>query len=165
MSNYSYGEKALHVGFIVKNLTSTELNSKSIYIPEEDREMFPKEGVLFFIESYNEIYGGHITKEGEITGLDDWFSNNPVKNNDVVIISKYSEGYFLTSTSEIMEKQQHFNLEMDRILSLESDDILCPNCRYNLEHGGKGTKEDSYILKCARCGFTLVKKSDFDLHE
>jgi tRNA(Ile2) C34 agmatinyltransferase TiaS len=65
--------------------------------------------------------------------------------------------------SEIVEQQQHFAIEMERILALEPGDILCPNCRYNLEHAGKGTKDDSYILKCARCGFTLVKKSHFDI--
>lgn len=165
MSDHKYGETLLHVGFIVKNLTNKEINTKTIFVSKEDREMFPKEGVLFFIESYDEFYGGHITKKGVLTGLEDWFSNTPIKNDDTVIISRYSEGYFLTTISEIVEQREHFDLEMERIFSLEPDDILCPNCRYNLEHGGKGTKENSYILKCARCGFTLVKKSDFDLHD
>lgn len=153
----------MHVGFLVKNLTVDEISSKTISIPDEDRNMFPKEGVLFFIESFDEYYGSHLTKKGKITGLDDWFKTNPIKNNDVIIISKYSEGFYLSTTSELVDQQQHFNIEMERILSLEPDDILCPNCRYNLEHAGRGTKEDSYILKCARCGFTLVKKTDFDL--
>ncbi len=153
----------MHVGFIIQHLSYDEIKSNVILIPKKDREMFPKEGVLFFIESYNVTYGSHITKDNQITGLDEWFNEYPVKREDIVIISKYSEGYYLSSTSEIIEQQHHFTLEMDRILSLEPGDILCPNCRYNLEHAGRGTKEDSYILKCGRCGFTLVKKSDFDL--
>lgn len=153
----------MHIGFLVKQLTTDEISSKTISIPDEDRDMFPKEGVLFFIESFDEYYGSHLTKNGKITGLDDWFKTNPIKNNDVIIISKYSEGFHLSTTSEIVDQQQHFKIEMERILSLQPDDILCPNCRYNLEHAGRGTKEDSYILKCARCGFTLVKKTDFDL--
>ncbi|MCG3220629.1 MAG: hypothetical protein H7641_04550 [Candidatus Heimdallarchaeota archaeon] len=161
--NESYGDNSLHVGFIVKNVSGKELEGKTISISRKDREMFPKEGVLFFIESFDEYYGSHITKKGEITGLDEWFENYPVKQNDTIIISKYSEGYYLTTISEIIDQQQHFVIEMERILALEPGDILCPNCRYNLEHAGKGTKVDSYILKCARCGFTLVKKSHFDI--
>lgn len=152
----------MHKGFLVKKLTLEEIKSRVLDISEEDRRMFPKEGVLFFVESLNEYYGGHITKKGDISGLDDWFEGYPVKQNDTIIISKYSEGYYLTSLSEIVDQQQHFNLEMERILSLEPEDILCPNCRYKLEHAGKGTREDSYILKCARCGFTLVKKNLVD---
>ena len=161
--NEIHGDYPVHVGFIVKNVSDKELEGKKILIPKKDREMFPKEGILFFIESYDEYYGSHITRKGEITGLDDWFDNYPVKQNDTVIISKYSEGYYLTTMSEIIEQQQQFAIEMERILALEPGDILCPNCRYNLEHAGKGTKDDSYILKCARCGFTLVKKSHFDI--
>lgn len=156
------GETYLHVGFIVKKLTSKEIESKILDIPEEDRVMFPKEGVLFFVESYDEYYGGHITKKGKLTGLDTWFEGYPIKQNDTIIISKYSEGYYLSSTSEILEQQYHFDVEMERVLSLEPDDILCPNCRYNLEHAGKGSRSDTYILKCARCGFALVKKSHFE---
>ncbi|MBY8999705.1 MAG: hypothetical protein KGD64_02210 [Candidatus Heimdallarchaeota archaeon] len=152
----------MHVGFLIKKLTSEEIKSKTLEIPNKDREMFPKEGVLFFIESLDKYYGSHLTKNGGITGLDEWFEGYPVKQNDVIIISKYSKGFYLSSLSEIIDQQQHFNLEMERILSIEPDDILCPNCRYNLEHAGKGTRDDSYILKCARCGFTLVKKSHFD---
>ena len=152
----------MHKGFITKQLKPEELKSRVIDIPEKDRKMFPKVGVLFFIESLNEYYGSHITKDGSITGLDEWFEDYPVKQSDTIIISKYSEGFYLTSLSETINQQQHFNLEMERILSLEPEDILCPNCRYKLEHAGKGSREDSYVLKCARCGFTLVKKSIFD---
>jgi len=152
----------VHVGFLIKKLTLEEIKSGVLYISETDREMFPKEGVLFFIESLEEYYGVHITKKGVITGLDEWFVVYPIKQSDTLIISKYSEGYYLTSLSEIVDQQHHFNLEMERILSLEPDDILCPNCKYKLEHAGLGSREDSYILKCARCGFTLVKKNNFD---
>jgi DNA-directed RNA polymerase subunit RPC12/RpoP len=139
-----------------------EVKSRALDIPETDREMFPKEGVVFFMESFEEYYGCHITQSRSITGLDEWFEGYPVKQNDTIIISKYSEGYYLVPLSEIVDQQQHFNLEMERILLLEPEDILCPNCRYRLEHAGLGSTEDSYILKCARCGFTLVKKSHFD---
>ncbi|MHA1551185.1 MAG: hypothetical protein ACTSQC_04505 [Candidatus Heimdallarchaeaceae archaeon] len=152
----------MHKGFLIKKLTPEEIKSRVLDISEKDREMFPKEGVLFFIESFDEYYGGHITKKGGITGLDEWFEGYPVKQNDTIIISKYSEGYYLTLLSEIVDQQQHFDLEMERILSLEPGDILCPNCRYKLEHAGLGSREDSFILKCASCGFTLVKKSHFD---
>ena len=145
----------MHKGFLIKKLTPEEIKSRVLDISEKDRGMFPKEGVLFFIESFDEYYGG-------ITGLDEWFEGYPVKQNDTIIISKYSEGYYLTPLSEIVDQQQHFNLEMERILLLEPDDILCPNCRYKLEHAGLGSMENSYVLKCARCGFTLVKKSHFD---
>ena len=153
----------MHVGFIIQPLSQDEVRNKVIFIRKEDREMFPKEGVLFFVESYNETYGSHVTNNNEITGLETWFSENPVKQGDNIVISQYSEGYYMSSTSEIIEKQYHFTLEMDRILALEPGDILCPNCRYNLEHAGRGSRDDSYILKCARCGFALVKKSDFNL--
>ena len=152
----------MHVGFMVKPLSDKELNKKTIKVSNEDREMFPKDGILFFIESYDEVYGSHITQKGEITGLDEWFKNNPIKRDDILILSKYSEGYHLSTTSEIVKQQKDFAREMDRILSLEPHDILCPNCRYNLVHAGQGTKDDSYIFKCARCGFTLVKKSYVD---
>ncbi len=152
----------MHVGFLIKKLTPEEIKSRVLDISEKDRKMFPKEGVLFFIESLEEYYGGHITQNNVITGLDEWFEVYPVKQSDTIIISKHSEGYYLTSLSEIVDQQQHFNLEMERILSLEPDDILCPNCRYKLEHAGIGSRKDSYLLKCARCGFTLVKKSHFD---
>jgi len=153
----------MHVGFIIQPLSPAETKNKVIIIFEKDREMFPKDGVLFFIESYNETYGSHITKDSQITGLDEWFNEYPIKKGDIIVLSKYSEGYYLSSTSEIIEQQHHFTIEMDRILSLEPGDILCPNCRYNLEHAGLGSRKDSYILKCARCGFALVKKSDYDL--
>ncbi len=149
----------MHIGFVVQKLSKEEIDNSIILIPELDREMFPMEGVLFFIESYDEIFGCHIDSAGTITGLEEWFKQFPVAREDIVIISKYSEGYFLSTTSEIIEHQQHFVIEMDRILASEPTDIFCPNCRYNLEHAGKASREDSYILKCARCGFTLVKKS------
>ncbi|MHA2357192.1 MAG: hypothetical protein ACXABK_00290 [Candidatus Heimdallarchaeaceae archaeon] len=152
----------MHVGFIVKPLSDKELNEKTIKVSVEDREMFPNDGILFFIESYDEVYGSHITKQGEITGLDEWFENTPIKKDDILILSKYSEGYYLSTTSEIVKYQTNFAVEMDRILSMGPHDILCPNCRYNLEHAGKGSRDDSFILKCARCGFTLVKKSYFN---
>jgi len=146
----------------VQKLTKEEINSSNIFILEKDKEMFPKEGVLFFIESYDEIFGCHIDSSGKISGLERWFQQFPVAREDIVVISSYSEGFFLSTMSEIVEQQQHFAIEMDRILSLEPTDIFCPNCRYNLEHVGKTPREDSYILKCARCGFTLVKKSLLD---
>ncbi|MCE7742988.1 MAG: hypothetical protein GOP50_11090 [Candidatus Heimdallarchaeota archaeon] len=149
----------MHVGFIVQNLSKGEIDDSSIQISEDDREMFPKEGVLFFMESYEEIFGCHIDSFGKISGLDEWFKQFPVAREDIVIISKYTEGFILSTMSEIVEQQQHFVIEMDRILALEPTDIFCPNCRYNLEHAGKASRADSYILKCARCGFTLVKKS------
>jgi len=152
----------VHIGFLIKKLTLEEIESRVLDIPEKDSKMFPKEGVLFFIESFDEYYGCHIKQNRGITGLDDWFEGYPVKQNDTIIISKYSEGYYLIPLSEIVDQQQHFNLEMERILLLEPEDVLCPNCRYKLEHAGLGSTEDSYILKCARCGFTLVKKSHFD---
>jgi len=152
----------LHVGFIVQKLTKEEIDSLTITISKKDLEMFPNEGVLFFIESYDEIFGCYIDSNGNITGLEGWFQKFPVARDDIVIISKYSEGFFLSTMSEIVEQQQHFVIEMDRILSSEPTDIFCPNCRYNLEHGGRTSREDSYILKCARCGFTLVKKSLLD---
>ncbi|MHA1668095.1 MAG: hypothetical protein ACTSUR_05495 [Candidatus Heimdallarchaeaceae archaeon] len=152
----------MHVGIILKKLTEEEIQSKTVKIQEKDKEMFPKEGVLFFIESYEDYYGCHLLANGDITGLEDWFENMPVKQNDYIIISKYSEGYYLTTTSDIVDKEKSFELEMERILFMEPEDILCPNCRYTLEHGGKGSKEGTYILKCARCGFTLIKKSYSD---
>ncbi|MHA1198580.1 MAG: hypothetical protein ACTSQF_04430 [Candidatus Heimdallarchaeaceae archaeon] len=158
-SFYYLGEIYLHVGFIVQNLTREEVESSTIIISEKDRKMFPKDGVLFFIESYEEIFGCHIDPVGKITGLGDWFQQFPVVINDTIIMSKYSEGYYFSTMSEIVEHQQHFVIEMDRILSLEPTDIFCPNCLYNLEHAGKASREDSYILKCARCGFTLVRKN------
>lgn len=135
------------------------MDNTTIMILQEDREMFPDEGVLFFIESYDEIFGCHMSSSFEITGLEEWFKQFPVTRGDKIVISKYSEGYFLSTMSEIVEQQQHFAIEMDRILSSEPTDIFCPNCRYNLEHAGKASRADSYVLKCARCGFTLVKKS------
>jgi len=60
----------MHVGFIIQPLSPAETKNKVIIIFEKDREMFPKDGVLFFIESYNETYGSHITKDNQITGLD-----------------------------------------------------------------------------------------------
>ncbi len=145
----------VHVGFLLKKLTSDEVKTKRIEISQNDIEMFPNPHVLFFLESYGEYYGSHITEDGWITGLEEWFDSLPIKAKDYVILSKYSEGYFLTSTSEIVKTQQNFEYEMDYILSLEPEDILCPNCRYPLEHAG--IKEEKYVMKCAKCGFTLVK--------
>ena len=152
----------MHVGFIIQQLSKEELDNSIILISEEDKEMFPVEGVLFFIESYGEIFGCHLNSSNEITGLEEWFHQFPLTKEDIIVISKYSEGYLMSTMSEIVEQQQHFVIEMDRILSSEPTDIFCPNCRYNLEHARKASRTDSYILKCARCGFTLVKKSLLD---
>ena len=149
----------MHIGFVVQKLSKEEIDNSMLLIPELDKEMFPKEGVLFFIESYNEIFGCHIDSTGQITGLEEWFKQFPVAKEDIIVMSQYSEGYYLSTTSEIIEHQQHFVIEMERILASEPTDIFCPNCHYNLEHAGKASREDSYILKCARCGFTHVKRS------
>ena len=148
----------MHKGFIVQKLTKEEIEYSLIQIVYLDSDLFPDEGVIFFIESYDEIYGCYLSSSNEINGLDEWFGKFPIAQDDIIILSKYSEGYFLSTMSEIVEQQQHFAIEMDRILNLEPTDIFCPNCRYNLEHGGEASRDDSYILKCARCGFTLVRK-------
>ena len=107
----------MHIGFIVQELTGDEIKKSYILVSEEDKEMFPKEGVLFFIESYNKNYGCHIDSQGKIIGLEGWYKSILVAKEDIVIISKYSEGYFLSTLSEIVEQQQHFIFEMDRILA------------------------------------------------
>jgi len=148
----------LHKGFIVQKLSKEEIDNSLIKIVGSDKELFPDDGVIFFIESYDEIYGCYLTSSNEISGLEDWFNQFPIAKDDLILISKYSEGFYLSTMSDIVEQQQHFAIEMDRVLSLEPTDIFCPNCRYNLEHAGRASRDDSYILKCARCGFTLVKK-------
>jgi len=146
----------MHVGFIIKKLSEEEIKSKTIKISDCDSEMFPRPGVLFFIESYGELYGTYLTEDGVITGLEDWFEALPLVPNDYVIISKYSEGYILTTTSELVKDETEFNYMVVNILSYTEETVPCPNCKHSLEYVRSG--EDYYVLKCPKCGFTLVRK-------
>lgn len=146
----------LHVGFMTRNLELWEISNKAIYIPREDRTMFPNVHVLFFVDSYGKTYGGHLTEEGYITGLETWFKDHPLQEGDIIIISKYAEGYHLTTSSEIVNQDIKEKEEKERVSQLTDEDILCPNCQYALEWA-RSTIEN-YVLKCARCGFSLVRK-------
>ena len=146
----------MHVGFLIRRLSAEEIEKQQIYIPVSDREMFPNVGVLFFIEIETDIFGAYLTSDGYITGLEEWFEKRPVIENDYIIISKYSEGYLMSTSSELVKKQMDLERHLEQILTYEPETILCPNCRYVLEYAG--TKGDNFKLKCPKCGFTLVRK-------
>jgi len=145
----------MHVGFIIKQLSESEIKSRAIRINDKDREMFPRPGILFFIESYDELYGAYLTEDGYITGLEDWFDKMPIVPKDYVIISRYSEGYLLTTTSELIKEEKEFEYMVENILSYDIETVPCPNCRHTLEYAR--SRDDYYVLKCPKCGFTLVK--------
>ena len=145
----------MHVGFIIKQLSEEEVKSKTIKISDKDREMFPRPGILFFIESYGELYGTYLTEDGRITGLEEWFDSLPITTNDYIIISRYSEGYLLTTTSELVKEEKQFDYMVENILSYNQETIPCPNCHHSLEYARSG--ENYYVLKCPKCGFTLVR--------
>ncbi len=147
----------MHVGFITKALTSDELKDKIIYIKKEDRVIFPQG--IFFIDSYDETYGVYIDEAGFVHGLKEWFNKFPgLKKGDFVIIAKHSTGFSLSTTSPAIKSQIVMLLEMNRIMMLTDQDILCPNCYYTLERV-KLPKDSPHLLKlkCPRCGFILLK--------
>ncbi len=146
----------MHVGFIIRQITDNEIKHKCIYILEKDRIMFPKTGVLFFVESYEDTYGVFIDQDGFLRGLDEWFDKYPHRADDTLIIAKTADAYSLSSSSEIIQQIVNEKYENERVDQLTSTTEKCPNCQFKLEVAYE--KEDRYVLKCARCGFTMVRK-------
>ncbi|MHA1303510.1 MAG: hypothetical protein ACTSQE_08130 [Candidatus Heimdallarchaeaceae archaeon] len=147
----------MHKGFITRELTSEEIKHKTIYVKQEDRVIFPRG--LFFIDSYEESYGVYLTEKGFIEGLNEWFAKlTALKKGDIIIIAKHNEGFHLATTSPAVKSQIALIMEMNRVMMLTDQDILCPNCYYSLEK--ETLPEDSQHvlkLKCGRCGFILLK--------
>ncbi|MHA1303511.1 MAG: hypothetical protein ACTSQE_08125 [Candidatus Heimdallarchaeaceae archaeon] len=146
----------MHVGFVIRKITEKEIEHKCIYIYAKDREIFPKPHVLFMLESYEETYGAYLDDDGFIRGLETWFDGYPHKPEDTIIIAKTSEGYSLSTSSELVQQIINETFEKLRVDHVASTSELCPNCQYQLEYMAK--KEDRYVMKCARCGFTMVRK-------
>ena len=146
----------MHVGFIIRKITAEEISHKCIFIPSKDREIFPNPKVLFFIDSYEDTYGAYINEDGLILGIDEWFEKYPHRSNDQIIIAKNSKGFSLSSTSELVQQQAEETFEKTRVEAADAKSETCPNCQFVLECVGH--KQDRYIIKCARCGFTMVRK-------
>ncbi|UJG42044.1 MAG: hypothetical protein K9W45_06155 [Candidatus Heimdallarchaeum aukensis] len=146
----------MHVGFIIRELTEEEINHKCLYVFEKDRILFPNTGVLFFVESYEETYGVRIDQDGFLRGLETWFTKYPHNPGDTIIIAKTSESFSLSSSSELIQQIIGESYEKVRVDEMDEKSEACPNCQYQLEMAAK--KEERIIFKCARCGFTMVRK-------
>ena len=146
----------MHKGFVIRNLTEEEIGHKVLFIPSKDREIFPRPNIIFFIDSYDETYGAYLNEDGLLLGVETWFDKYPHMERDSVIISKTSTGFSLSSTSELVQQQVEERFEKARIDKTDEKSETCPNCQFTLEC--VGVKDERYIIKCARCGFTLVRK-------